>query len=656
MIKKLLIVTYSTLLLANDVDKLGLLDDLQNASQIATRSNLNINKTPAVVTVLYSDELKKLGVVNLYEALGYIPGIELAMGNGGAKQIILRGNKGFLRDKLKLMIDGVSVNIELSGANYIYLDLPIDIIEKIEVIRGPASALYGSFAHIGVINVITKSSIYDHTNIFSHVSSEGYKNIGFVSNIVEKNYKLSLNGYVVKNDNSRTYNNYSLLPNAGPFHSYEDFINRSVGLHAQIYDNLEFSSRILENDTQSFYGYASWPIASDPKRITQHSFINELRYTPKISSNISLDLKGGYKYYSINGSSNITPYSLMGSPYDLIVEGYYKEDLFYGDTALKYNNHKHTFLAGIYFAKAREISTDYHRNNTFTPVINIPDPAIPSGIKQEQYAFYISDIYTLSDTFSTNIALRYDNYSLTDNGYAPKIAFMYNPNEHQSYKFLYQRSFRVPSWLELYGLNEPFIGDSKLKSEKIDTFELVYRYEVALHSYINFNLYYNTLNNVITKNGSSTFVNGGKIHSYGCELEAKKSFTDTTMLQANYSYVHMQYANHTDVPDIANHIGHIMLIHKFSPLLTSGTTLNYISERKREIGDTRANLKGYTTLDQTFTYNYKSISLQASVKNIFDDSVIFPTPLGNETTLGTYKDDFRRDGRTFWFSLTWSFE
>ena len=130
MIKKLLIVTYSTLLLANDVDKLGLLDDLQNASQIATRSNLNINKTPAVVTVLYSDELKKLGVVNLYEALGYIPGIELAMGNGGAKQIILRGNKGFLRDKLKLMIDGVSVNIELSGANYIYLDLPIDIIEK----------------------------------------------------------------------------------------------------------------------------------------------------------------------------------------------------------------------------------------------------------------------------------------------------------------------------------------------------------------------------------------------------------------------------------------------------------------------------------------------------------------------------------------------
>ncbi|MEJ2372282.1 MAG: TonB-dependent receptor plug domain-containing protein, partial [Sulfurimonas sp.] len=217
MIRKLLLLSYSVLLLANAPDALGLLDDLKDASKIATRSNLNINKTPAVVTVLYSDELKKLGVVNLYEALGYVPGIELSMGDGGAKQIIMRGNKGSLRDKLKLMIDGVSVNNKLSGSNYMYLDLPIDIIEKIEIIRGPASALYGSFAHIGVINVITKSSLYDHTNIFTRVSSEGYKNFGFIGNIVDQNYKLSLNVYVIKNDNSRTYQNYSLLPSTRIF-------------------------------------------------------------------------------------------------------------------------------------------------------------------------------------------------------------------------------------------------------------------------------------------------------------------------------------------------------------------------------------------------------------------------------------------------------
>jgi outer membrane receptor protein involved in Fe transport len=656
MIRKLLLLSYSVLLLANAPDALDLLDDLKDASKIATRSNLNINKTPAVVTVLYSDELKKLGVVNLYEALGYVPGIELSMGDGGAKQIIMRGNKGSLRDKLKLMIDGVSANNKLSGSNYMYLDLPIDIIEKIEIIRGPASALYGSFAHIGVINVITKSSLYDHTNIFTRVSSEGYKNFGFIGNIVDQNYKLSLNGYVIKNDNSRTYQNYSLLPSTRIFQSYEDFINSSAGVHLQLYDNIQFSSRILKNDTQNFYGYGSWPIVGNPKNVQQFSFINELRYTPKLSSNLSLDIRGGYHNYTFKGNSNFIPSSIMGSPYDLMVQGYYKEEVYYGDIALKYNDQKQTFLVGTYLSKAREVETNYYKNNTLTPIINIPDPAIPSGIKQEQYAFYISDIYSFSEKLSVNLALRYDAYSLTDNGYAPKLAFMYNPNEHQSYKLLYQRSFRVPSWLELYGLNEPFVGDTNLKSETIDTLEFVYRYEAALHTYVNLNLYYNRLHDVITKEGTSKYINGQDIDSYGFELDAKHQFNAKTMLQANYSYVHMQYDNNVNVPLIANHIGHITLSHEFSPSFSSGTTLSVISQRKREQTDTRASLHGYTTLDQAFTYTYKKIAIQGTIKNIFDNKVIYPAPLGNETTIGTYKDDLVRDGRSFWLSLSWNFE
>ncbi|MFT7861230.1 MAG: TonB-dependent receptor, partial [Sulfurimonas sp.] len=617
MIKHLFLLSCSLFVFANDIDKFGLLDDLENISEIATRSNLNIEKTPAVVTVLHAKDLEKLGVVNLYEALGYVPGIELSMGDGGAKQIIMRGNKGSLRDKLKLMIDGVSVNNELAGSNYFYLDMPLGVIEKIEIIRGPASALYGSFAHIGVINVITKSSLQNSTNLFTNISSEGYKNLGFVQNVAGTDYKLLLNGYIIKNNNSRPYSNYSLIPGAQTYYSYEDFTNQSLGIQLQLYKDIKFSSRILQNDTENFFGYGSWPIASDPKRVKQRSFINEINYTPKLSQNFSLDLKAGYKHYTFEGESRFVPYSLLGTPYDLVVKGHYKEDVLYGDAALKYNTQKHSFLLGVYGAKARELSTGYYKNDTNSSTVNIPDPAISSGIKQEQLAFYISDLYAISETLSTNIALRYDRFSLTKNGFAPKIAFMYNPNENHTYKLLYQRSFRVPSWLELYGLNEPFIGNRNINAETIDTIEFVYRYQTALHTYLNFNLYYNTLHNLITQEGASEFTNAQDIHSYGFELEMKKAISDHTTVQANYSYINMNYDDNTDVGLIANNLGHLMLTHRFNAHLSSGTALNMVGKRKRQALDTRGDLKGYTTLNQTLTYKYKTLSVQGSVKNIF---------------------------------------
>ena len=63
--KKLILLLASILLFADDIDKLNLLDDLNNASEITTRTKLNINKTPAIVSVLHADELKKIGVTNL---------------------------------------------------------------------------------------------------------------------------------------------------------------------------------------------------------------------------------------------------------------------------------------------------------------------------------------------------------------------------------------------------------------------------------------------------------------------------------------------------------------------------------------------------------------------------------------------------------------
>ncbi|WOE72298.1 TonB-dependent receptor plug domain-containing protein [Hydrogenimonas thermophila] len=133
-----------------------LLETLQEVNQVATQSRLGIDKSPSMVTVLYGDKLEELHIETLTEALALVPGIEISMSNSGIKQIVMRGVKSPYRDKIKLMIDGVEVNNDFYDNQYYYLNFPVDLIDRIEIIRGPGSVLYGENAFIGVIDVITK--------------------------------------------------------------------------------------------------------------------------------------------------------------------------------------------------------------------------------------------------------------------------------------------------------------------------------------------------------------------------------------------------------------------------------------------------------------------------------------------------------------------
>ena len=112
------------------IDEVDLLGDLHEASEVSTKTKLNVNKTPSIISVLHSNELQSLGIKSVYEALKTVPGVQLSIGNGGAKKINMRGNTSLLKDKLKVLIDGVSVNCDLTGGGYyLFLDMPIEMVE-----------------------------------------------------------------------------------------------------------------------------------------------------------------------------------------------------------------------------------------------------------------------------------------------------------------------------------------------------------------------------------------------------------------------------------------------------------------------------------------------------------------------------------------------
>jgi len=124
-----------------------------------SRKSEPLNKAPAAVYVLTNDEIRRLGVTHIAEALRYVPGVEVARIEASKWAISIRGFNGRTANKLLVMIDGRSIYSPFfSGVLWEEKDVVLEDVERIEVIRGPGGSTWGANAVNGVINIITKDS------------------------------------------------------------------------------------------------------------------------------------------------------------------------------------------------------------------------------------------------------------------------------------------------------------------------------------------------------------------------------------------------------------------------------------------------------------------------------------------------------------------
>ncbi|MEJ2213344.1 MAG: TonB-dependent receptor [Gammaproteobacteria bacterium] len=167
----------------------SLQNDMEKFEKIATETRQNVDYMPYVISTLSGTELKQLGIINLREALELLPGVDLAVGMAGVRNPIFRGSNPFAYGQSKLIIDGSVVNDQLFGGYNQYLDLPVNLIHRIEVVRGPGSLLSHINGYSGSIHVVTKINRDDLENtdneVFASVGSDDYAKAGFV---VSKNY------------------------------------------------------------------------------------------------------------------------------------------------------------------------------------------------------------------------------------------------------------------------------------------------------------------------------------------------------------------------------------------------------------------------------------------------------------------------------------
>jgi iron complex outermembrane receptor protein len=125
----------------------------------ATRSNRPLLDTPAAMTVLTREDIRRSGATNIPDLLRFVPGAQVGQMNGSQWAVGVRGVGGIYSNKLQVMIDGRSIfNPVFSGVHWDHFGLMLEDIERIEVIRGPGATQWGSNAVNGVINIITRTA------------------------------------------------------------------------------------------------------------------------------------------------------------------------------------------------------------------------------------------------------------------------------------------------------------------------------------------------------------------------------------------------------------------------------------------------------------------------------------------------------------------
>lgn len=128
----------------------------------ATKRNIPVRKAPAIATVITQDEIRYMGARNLRDVLKTIPGIGVSRNEFGIFMYEVRGIRTQLSEKILVMIDGHTVNKSIITGSALYRifdDMPVKNIKRIEIIRGPGSALYGANAFVAVINIITRNAV-----------------------------------------------------------------------------------------------------------------------------------------------------------------------------------------------------------------------------------------------------------------------------------------------------------------------------------------------------------------------------------------------------------------------------------------------------------------------------------------------------------------
>lgn len=430
----------------------------------ATRSEKRDVDVPASTTILSTQDLKNTGAQNLQVALGRVPGLiykTFAPGGGAmgtmANEIAIRGvSNGTL-----VMLNGTPMNLR---GKYFLDAIPVESVERVEIVKGGGSVLYGSEAMGGVINIITKKD-------FSNSVSVGYGNYG------QQKYSATVGagdlniGYTLEKWGD--VDTISRSHNKGDKHTdMTGSEKRNLFLNYKLNDNLNFLYNYYETNVR----YDTW-FDDAYKDVPKGGALQQNReYVTKqnlVQLNYNDGSIKGNLYYNQNKlmADGFTNYTTSGKDSGKVYDTDEKNRTYGADLQKewKLNSKAQLILGGSY---KNEFYDNYGTQLTDRHIYAVYGQYDHKFDEKNEFIFGARETWTTAGYRDQN----YDNFSMSGQ-------FLYKLTENDSIYASVQQSFIMPTFSQMYGASEQAISNPDLKPQKGTNYEIGYKKVTDTHSW-----------------------------------------------------------------------------------------------------------------------------------------------------------------------------
>ncbi|MEW6353410.1 MAG: TonB-dependent receptor, partial [Pseudomonadota bacterium] len=555
---------------------------------------------------------------------------------------------------------------------------PVKNIARIEVMRGPGSALFGADAFAGTINIITKTA-QDIDGIQTGVRAgsfdtkdawllHGGKWAGFDTAFSLELHSTDGHKEVIDADalsiaKSPFNASASLAP--GPVSNRRDTLDTRLDLSRG-----DWRLRLGYQGRYNVGNGAGVSQVLDPQgRGDSDRYNADLTYHNPIFTK-DWDVTAQLSYFSTTQITKLTLYppgARAGFPDGVLAnpdvyERHWRFSLSGLYTGIQ--NHRINLGAGVNYSdlyKTRE--TKNFGPPGLTPlgsVVDVTDTApFLRPHKRDVYYALVQDEWAFAPDWALTAGARWDHYSDFGDTINPRLALVWQTRFDLTTKLLYGRAFRAPSFAELYNINNPVqLGNPSLTPEVINTTELVFDYRPLSDLRSKLSLFRYKMNDIIRFTPdpgatTSTARNTGSQTGYGFELEGDWKASSSLRLRGNYSFqLSEDNSTGTDAGNAPHHHVFAGADWKFMPNWIVGGQLNWVGARKRASGDTRPAINNYMTIDTILRYKEKGSPWAAafSVHNLLDADAREPSPAP-----GSIPNDLPLPGRNFLMEVSYDF-
>ncbi len=493
------------------------LEELMNIKIDVSKTDLSIRETPAIISVVTRKEIQNMGARDLMDILNQIPGFNFGVDVQNVIGIGLRGNWGH-EGKVLLMIDGVEMNETLFSTTQFGQHYDIKNIDRIEIIRGPGSSIYGGYAELGVINIITQTG--DKTSGIAIQSQVGAgkdglhrSDVGITIGNGTDDFNYSVSAYM--GSGRRSTSDYTDIDGA-VLNLKENSALKPMMFNANV-NKGNFSAQFIYDgyklESADQFG------AIEPKdKINFNQFFGLVKYKFEASEKLTITPRIGFKSGTPWGvaSTGTYPYLVQATRISPVINADWTP------------SEKLSVAAGL---------DSYFDNGNYT------GPAANNYFGDGNTASYSNigvfaqGVYKASFANLT-VGARVDNHSQFGSAFSPRIGITKIFDKVHT-KLLYSRAFRAPA-IENINFNPG------ITPERTGVAEIELGYKLNEKNFFTVNFYDISINDpIVYEGGANTYLNFEKAGSRGFELEHR--------INSSWGYVTANYAfysakNKNEVP------------------------------------------------------------------------------------------------------------